>query len=165
MAYFKEVGRVKELPCGVKQFEWSIPDYFTIVEDRKFGCYDSHAFSVADTSWYLRLYPYWNDRTEFVHLALFNNITREYLVEYSCGLKTCDGSMEQLLNGILKGDEVRNKETNFIRKSQLVQRKSELVPGNVLTITCTVKLMTEMAHSSEKTTLDATRHLMLISKL
>lgn len=161
----KEVGEVENISYGIKHFKWTILDFFTIVEDKKCTRCDCPTFSFADTSWHLRLYPNWWNDHEFSQLVLYNDTERDYLVEYNFGLRKCDGTMEHLLSGILKGDQLSSDQFNFVKKSELLWRKSELVPGDVLTVVCTVKLMTETTRSSEQTAIDATRHLMLISKL
>lgn len=161
-----EVGEVEKLPYDIKHFEWKISDFFTFIEITDYRPLKSPTFSIADTSWNLKLYLNWNYSTyPFIQLFLWNEKRREYLVEYYLGLKKCDGRVEQLLSGIFKEVAKRNEKVDFIMRSELMQRKSELVPGDVLTITCTVKLMTEPTYSSEQTALDISRHSMLLSKL
>lgn len=160
----KEIGKVENISYEIKHFKWTILDFFTIVQDKTCKYYDCPNFPFADTSWHLRLYPNWNNSYEFTELELYKQMKREYLVEYNFGFKKCDGSIEYLLSGILKGNKMSNDVVKFVKKSELLLRQPELVPGNVLTIVGTLKLMSEMTNSSEQTALDAPRHLTLISK-
>lgn len=161
----EEIGEIKNFPYEIKHFEWRIPDFFTIVEDKIVFFYESPAFSVADTSWHLRLHQIPFDSLSFPQLFLYNNnkIKQEYLVEYFVGFKSYDGRIKHFGCGILKGDQLHSNK-HKIDTSELMQEKSKLVPDNVLTITCTLNLMTEITHSPEQTAIDPTRHLMLISK-
>lgn len=139
----KEIGKIERI-----QFEWKIADFFKLTEDGKYLDYASPTFSVADASLCLKLWPNWNVRIEFVRLYLRSHKKRKHTIEYYFGLKKIDGSMEHLLSGILEGHELCSDDNgNFIAKTELLKRKSELVPGNVLTIICTLKLKTVNSQS------------------
>lgn len=159
----KEIGKIENFPYEIKYFEWKIPDFFTIIETKTPFFYESPTFSVADTLWHMRLYQ--NSKIEFTELALYSRIKRKILVEYNFGLKRSDGDIKHFGRGIFKIEEFSNHGHHKIDILELMQQKSELMPDNVLTITCTLKLMTEITYSPEQTALDPTRHLMLISKL
>lgn len=165
MTAVKEIGLVEKIPYEIKQIEWRIGDFFAVTEEEKCYRYDSPTFSIANILWHLRLLPNLGEKTESIDLYLCSNVKREYSVEYYFGLKRYDDEVEQLASGILKGNEAHNVWGHFIKKTELLQWKSVLVPCSVLTITCTLKFMTEVSHSTQQTVLHETSPLKLISKL
>lgn len=175
MPTVKEIGEVKKISL-VQQIEWSIPDYFVVAEDGEDLCLASSTFPVTGVLWHLRLWP------SYEHLVvaceaygarpggyLASDAHREYSLEYTFGLKKCNGTIKHLNKGIIEKNQSRNIDKyDFIKKTQLLQRKSELVPSGVLTIVCTMQWMTEVSQSSTQpeTVLDnKTKALKLISKL
>lgn len=178
MASVKEIGEVEKIPYEIQQIEWRIPD-FSVTEDEKYRCLASPTFSVTGVLWQLRLWPRSNVASEFIDMFLacepYNKqkneslppeAHRKYSVEYYFGLKKCDDSVENLVSGTIEKDKYRNNPGEFIKKTQLQERKSELVPGNILTIVCTMKWVTEISHSSTQpaAVLDKRKPLKLISK-
>lgn len=161
----KEIGEIETVPYEIKQIEWRFPDFFAAVEDQ--NNYHSPAFSLVDCEWYLSVWP--NGRSEsekFIELFLRSKLLREYSVEYYFGLKKCYGNVEQSVSGVMKECEKCSPVVRLIEKAELLRRKSELMSGNVLTIMCTLKLVTQICNSSQPTTiLEETKPQKLISML
>lgn len=175
MSQIKEFGEVTRMPYEIQEIEWRIPDIFTVAEEVK-SFIASSTFSVTDVLWHLRLWP----RTEqmYLYLAcdayqensnrnLASDAHRECSVKYYLGLKRIDDRVKYLLSGTIQKNEARNSQGFFITNAQLLERKSELVPDNVLTIVCTMKWMTHVSQITAQPAaiLDKTKSLKLISKL
>lgn len=129
-----EIGKVeKKTLVEETEIEWKITDFFSLFENERF---QSPIFCFANVSWYLAIFPQCSEKKKFIRLYLRNDILREYPVEYSFGLTKHDGSVEQLMKGILKGNQGYNEqcEASFIKESEVRQRHSELVPSGIITI-------------------------------
>lgn len=132
----KKIGSVEKYE--EIRVEWKIPDFFSVVEDKSLS-YKSSTFFFADASWYL-LIDFDEDN---MSLALHNDETREYAVEMIFGIRKRDNTVEVLGKGIMKGDETCDDDDfEVLELSELHFSKSELVPSDVLTVTCTVKRKT-----------------------
>lgn len=146
------------------QVEWRIPGFPTAeIRDSTLFHYESPTFSINDISCFLRLYPKSARNCEFMRMYISTNVLREYSSQYNISLKKLDGSVEQLLSGSLEKNEKDATVCDMgdiIKRSELLQRKSELVPENALTIIITLKR--EINHPTEP--LDKTMSLQLISK-
>lgn len=180
MTTFKKIGNVQKIPYEIQQIEWRIPDFFTVANEGKYLYFASPAFSVRGVLWHLRLWPKWNLSAEFMDLYLAHeaydinrsdgNLApgayREYIVEYYFGLKKCDENEERFVSGIITKSKCKSSIGKFIKKTQLLEQMSELVPGNILTIVCTMKWVAEVSHCSTQPTavLEKTKPLKLISK-
>lgn len=171
----KEIGDVRNI-SSIQQIEWSIPDFFLVAENRKYFYLSSPKFSIASTLWRLRFYPcegelflMSEDFLRNLSSYLAPDAHREYALEYDFGLKKCDGAVEHLCKGIVEKGKARSlRNFVFIKKTKLLERKSELVNHNVLTIVCTMKCVPEISQSSTQpeTGLDnRTKARNLISKL
>ena len=158
------IGRI-QTQCETKEIVWSIDDYFTVT--RK--CYHCDSttffFGDVDTTYHMRCYPRWINDDKCVGLYLVRNAAGEFPVEYTFGLRRCDSSVLQLVNGIMAKAKTTSDKINLIKKTELLHRKSELAPGDTLTIICTLKYMSEMAHSTQNTLFEEARPSKLISKL
>lgn len=128
-------------------------------------CFESPFFTVADVSWSLNLYPCLIQRSDIVDFCFTckGKQDRNCSIEYYLGLKKCDGNIKQFASGILDKDTNISDTIDLIEKAKLIQLKTELVPENILTIICTMKLMTD-SHSTQPTN-DKINLLKLISKL
>lgn len=142
--------------------EWRIPDFFSISEYKSDAYNESPTFSVAGMPFYFRLYPRNPIHPEAAWCYLKSDTTRDFHVEYNFGLKKLDSSVEQLQGGIIKGRETCGISTGYLYITDLLMRKSELVPDNVLTLTCTFK--PENVQPIETTELENPKELKLISK-
>ena len=154
----KEIGDLKKL-----MVEWRIADFFSIVEDKNYYRYASPTFSFAKAQWHLRLWPKWTDAPEFMSVYLLRNTGDGMTVEYHLGLKKSNGDVEQLIGGTLETETFISME-GLIRKAELLQRKSEFAPYDILTVTCVIKRINEPTSSNQDTLLDQAKQLKLISK-
>lgn len=161
----EENVEVEKVQCEIEQFEWRIPNYFASVSQDPQKITTSAPFSIAGFQWQINLFHYWC--YEFIDVCLseyYNDVKRKYSVECYFGLKKCDGSVEQFASKILEIKDADTAFMPFIKKLELIQRRSELVPCDVLTVVCTLKLMTESGNSSQLIMLDEVKPLKLISK-
>lgn len=129
----KEVGTVEKKTLVEEiEIEWKISNFFSLL---KYDYFKSPIFCLGNGSWYLKMFPICTTE-EFMRLYLCNATVREYPVEYTFGLEKGDGSVEQLMKGILKGNQnsQSTSEAEFLKKTEVHQRKSELVPSDILTI-------------------------------
>lgn len=146
------------------RIEWKISDFITVVEvDDACDGYDSPAFFINDISWFLRLFPRSTLNPEFMRLFIVADEKKDYSVEYNVGLKKSDGSVQKLVSGIRKNSDLDSGVGNIIKRSELLQQKSELIYQNAISIICTLKY--EIAHSTQPGASDLTRPFTLISKL
>lgn len=145
-----------------KEIEWKISDFSSFAENRLE--IRSPDFSFANSLWYLRLHPKSGARPGFMCWCLWSTKSPKCSVEYSCGLKKQDGSVEYLRKGILKENHPYSffGTLYYIKISEIQQRKSELVPTNVLIITCTLKRIT--TDSDQPKVLENPNTEILISK-
>lgn len=141
--------------------EWRISEFFSVSEYNDFNFYDSPTFCVTDVPFFLRLFPRTSSHPESATLYLHSKMHREFSIKFNFGLKKLDGSMEQLKSGTMKGKEIYAQSRDIVL-SEVIQRKSELVPNDVLTVTCT--LMPDIVYSPETTELVKLKPLKLISK-
>ena len=148
------------------RIEWKIVDFLSISEDQNYIRYASPTFCFANVQWHLRIWPkgILPCSSEFVTLYLLRHVKQELSMEYNLGLKRCDSNVEQLVTGVLKQNSTCSDDILLIRKSDLMQRKSELLPCNIFTVTCTLKVINTNSHSSQPNLLDKTEPLKLIGK-
>lgn len=153
----KKIGNVEKYE--ETRVEWKIAHFFSVIEDKSL-CYESLAFPFAGDSWYLQM----NFDNEYIILNLCNDNPREYSVEFNFGIRKLDGTVEDWLGkGIMEGNQMYDEDHfEFLRLSELQQRKSKLVPSDVLTVTCTVKR--ETTESDQQNTSHKPSFIKLISK-
>ena len=136
------IGKVHDVPKELN-FEWRINDFFSLSE--KVGeSYSSPSFLLAGEFWYFRIYP--NGKSEiysgFVSVFLMRKLKKPTIsMEWSFSLKSCDKkrihesthkyAFDTSGNGCGAGE--------FLERSMLSEKKSELVPSGSLTIICTVE--------------------------
>lgn len=146
--------------------EWRITQFFSISEyklDAEY--YESTTFSIEGAQLFFSLFPRNMHHPECATLYLNSRVNREFSIEYNFGFRKLGGSVEQLKNGngIMKGKEKRCAQSSDIVLSEVLERKFELVPSDVLTVTCTIK--PEIIHSTEANELEKPKALTFISKL
>lgn len=134
----ENTGNVEE-KYEEKTIEWKIADFFPFSENRTE--IRSSAFYFANGLWHLRLLPKSRLQPGFMYWCLANTKGPRCSVEYSYGLRKQDDSVEYLSKGILQ-EKDEHSPLYYIEISEIQHRKSELVPSNVLNITCTLKRIT-----------------------
>lgn len=153
-----KVGKIDEIPHEIKQIQWEISDIFSHCKNGKH--FESTPFTVAGIPWHFRMQPNWKNS---VALCLESPLDdREYSIEYYIGLKKRDGYVEQFISGIMETDDDVFLVTPLIKNKELLLRKTELAPRNILTVVCTMKIIGKVFHSAQPTALDEVK---LISKL
>lgn len=133
--------------------EWKIPNITRINEiEESYFFYESPSFFMNDASCYLELYPN-SDETDFMRMFIYVDVKQKVSPEYNVSLKKLDGTIEHLVSGILiKIDKACFVMGDIIKRSQLLKRKSELAPDDVVTIICSFKReLTDCTESSNKT--------------
>ena len=155
----KEIGELEKL-----EVEWRIADFFSITEDRNYYRYTSPIFSFAKCQWLLRLWPKWRDASEFMTVYVLRNKGGGTSVEYHIGLRKFDGNVQQFVSGTMINETIISEGSPLIKKSELLQRKSEFAPCNILTVTCIIKWINISTDYTQGTLLDPAKPLKLISK-
>lgn len=144
--------------------EWGIPEFSSISEYNDDAYYDSPTFSVGGVSFFFKMYPRNSNHPDSACFHLKSGFIRDFLVEYKFGLKKLDGSVKELQGGIMKGKETYSKPRVDLCISEVLHQKSEQMPGDVLTVTCTLKPDIIHSTSTETIDLDKPKALKLISK-
>lgn len=144
------------------QVEWKIADFCTIIENDDLGCCKSPKFFFVNISLFFELWPKCGIVPEDISLYLITEQYLDYSFEYNLGLKRIDNNVESLQEGSALTGSVSTGIYYYLNLSELKQRKSELMPSGVLTITCTLKRGT--SHSTEPKALQNPELKKLISK-
>lgn len=133
--------------------EWKIKELFSLSPEVG-KSFDSPRFSFAGTSWFLRIYPNGTaGRTEgFLNLFLRNAISGPPIcLDFDLGLKNNDGKInpEIIHNTYTFGKTDGYGKYEFIHRSQLLEKKSELMPSGILTLVCRIRYPTPPENSSK----------------
>lgn len=137
------IGKLRGIKDDM-EIEWTISDFFGIPEEKDVK-YSSPDFYFADATWYLQMYPFGsskNDSTGSISCYLQRrNLIRPVNLECELGLMKKDGRMEEECKYVRTFDENVTSWgcKRFITRSQLLTRKSDLDPSNVLTFVCRMK--------------------------
>lgn len=138
-----EIGGLSEIG-GEVTFEWKIEAFSSLaVEIDTF--YNSPKFYFSNASWNLKIYPNGEKEHETegsIGLYLMKKSSDSPVtLNYTIGLKTVDGKKEanQNYTYIFHHKDWGYGRRNLISRSDLLNKKSELLPSDVLTITCTMK--------------------------
>lgn len=145
--------------------EWRITRFFSISEyklDAEY--YESPIFSIEGAPLFFSLFPRNMHHPECATLYLNSKVYREFSIKYNFGFRKLDGSVEQLKNGsgIMNGKEKRCALSSDIVLAEVLERKSELVPSDVLTVTCTIK--PDIIHCTQANELEKPKAIKFISK-
>lgn len=137
------VGKVNDLTKEF-HFEWKIYNFFSLLGENRKNC-NSPSFAFANESWHLNVCPNGDPKyrtagyisvylhREFSGLPIIN-------MSWTFGLKTSDGKKvyESHHTEVFSGDGVGYGSPGLLKRSTLLERKSELVPYDILTIVFTV---------------------------
>lgn len=152
----EHIGEISKYPsCGVDAIvEWRIDNFFYL--SKKDGAYYySPDISFGDQEWWLEIYPNgWSERDTSGHIDLC--LWRRFLgptirQEFSLSFKTAKGEkyLEKQSTKVFEDGNRCHKFNRFIPRSELVSRRSELVPRGVLTLVCTMKNTTSAGSASK----------------
>lgn len=133
------LGVIGEL--GESKFEWKIADFFSLSATKE-SSYTSPSFVFANTSLHLWIYPAGNvaAKSGFLSLFLVNESKNPFHVNMALHIKKVDGTILELTAAMDVYIKTSMGYNNLYQKSSLKQNKSELVPSNILTIVCILKL-------------------------
>lgn len=140
----EKIGEVNRTPATICEFEWTIPDIVLLLQEENVYYY-SPFFSFAGTTWYIGIYP--NGFRSKSLGYIFLNLSRTCCVppisvDVSFAIKDVDGTKYEeayyTKHIIENGHEIYGIE-RYLLTSDLLEKKSQLLPFNVLTIVCTIK--------------------------
>lgn len=149
------IGKVNLSGNGV-DVEWRIEDFFSFTDT--LNGYFSPDFSLGGQEWGIRIYPNggWSGGkpTGYTDLIFIRRFTGRAIMQHiSLSIKTVTGEKDhEHFEKLFEGWGTRGlgqKFLRFVSRSELLSRRSELVPNGVLTIVCSMK-QTESAGSASK---------------
>lgn len=137
------VGKVNNLTKEF-HFEWKINNFFSLSGENGKN-YSSPLFSFANESWHLNVCPNGDPKYHavgYISVYLHREVSGLSIINlsWSFGLKTFDGKKvhEQHHTGVFSEDGKGYGSPGLLKRSTLLERKSELVPSDILTIVFTV---------------------------
>lgn len=140
------IGEVKRIPKTTCEFEWSIPDFSSLSKNDEF--YLSPPFSFAGKSCNLSIAPNGFKSLKSVGYIGLYLIRRNpdvcFSPEVFFSIKTSDGEIHQerlyeKYDRKFHDDLESFGIYRYLLRSELLKRKSKLLPADVLTVVCTVK--------------------------
>lgn len=141
----ENIGEISLSSSGVDVIiEWRIPGFFSLLTDDG-EYYTSPDFSLNGHTWYLGIYP--NGRSGlgtsgYVDLHIYKYSSLHPIKQaFSLSLKSAKEEKKYEEHGTEDYTEwfKYHEFYRFIKRSELTQRRSELMPDGVLTIVCTLK--------------------------
>lgn len=134
------IGEVKKIPTEY-DIEWSIQNFFSLSKECN-NYYYSPPFSFEGTSWYFQIFPNGNKVSGVVSLYLYRDSANPPIrLEYTFGIKTLNGKKDSVkyISYVFQKAHQGYGEQSFLLRSNLLERKSDLMPADVLTIVCSLK--------------------------
>lgn len=139
------VGEVNDLAKEFN-FEWKIDNFFSLSKEYGKKYYTSPLFSFGDESWYLTVYPNGDpndDTVGYISVYLYTASSDPPFINlsWSFGIKTFDGKKvhEEHHTFVFGEDDTAGYGSEkLLKRCTLLERKSELVPSNILTIVLTI---------------------------
>lgn len=138
------IGKIKEIPIRLHEFHWEISDFFSVsLEDGDYIC--SPQFSFADTSWCLMIYPNgWSVHESIGYIGMYlwrKSSGPPIHLEYCLGLKTARGQQEKQVHRIkvFENTETATGNHKWLSRAELMERKSQLMSDDVITLFCNLK--------------------------
>lgn len=138
-----KIGDLCEIP-GELIIEWKVKNFMSLSDEYN-TYYDSHTFYFSGTSWELRIYP--NGETENKSdgwLGLYimrKSIGSPVTLRISFALKKSDGNKDHECNigPVTIDKKIGRGWHKMLLRSVLMERKTELIPSDELTIICTLR--------------------------
>lgn len=136
------IGELKGIKDGM-EVEWIINDFFKFAENSDVK-YSSPSFDFGGETWCMWIYPNTlkpKDTVGQVKCFLIKyKSNSSIMVTYKLGLKKRDGNMDEKCSytSTFKEEETGYGCKSIISKSELLERKSDLAPNNVVTIICKI---------------------------
>lgn len=144
------VGKVQNVAREFN-FEWKIDNFFSLSEKY----YICTSFSLAGESWYLSIYP--NGRSEansvgFIDVFLHRKVNGPPIsLVWSTGVKTHEGKKVRVMQFThVFENSIGWGSSKFLKRSELLQKKSELVPLDALTLICHIEYYSKSSNDAGK---------------
>lgn len=138
----EEIDRMGEIQEELN-IEWRIEDFISLLEEKN-KIYTSFTFTFASHSWCMRIYPNGREEQKSIgYIGLYlrrNSFGPAIRMHFSLGLKTFDGERDpekHYMHTFRKIDEGCGS-IKLLSKSKLLQRKSDLLPADILTVFCSL---------------------------
>lgn len=140
--------------------EWSIPNFFSLPQ-KNGESYWSPNFSLGGQEWFMRIFPNggWsgNENSEHIDLIVVRNFSgRPSMQNISLSLKTVTGEKDnEHFAKLFQGWTERGFGhifLQFISRSELTTRQSELMPHGALTVVCTMSQAAPARNTSKSCT-------------
>lgn len=125
-------------------FEWQIDDFFSLPEEDGETCFSPN-FSIAGESWCFFINPNGKSAINsvgYVGAYLQRNEDLPYIsLVWSFGVKTSEGKKdkEMKFSHVFHEESLGYGFAKFLKRSELFEKKSELVPSDVLTLVCDIE--------------------------
>lgn len=137
-----EIGEVYESRAELV-IDWKIKDFSSLSQEINVR-YHSPKFYFSGSSWKIRIYP--NGQTKirsrgWIDLYLVKTSNPANIVlEYSFALRTVNGKPYWTKAGMSFFEEANCGWGNdkYILRSDVMKKESELIPSDILTVTCTL---------------------------
>lgn len=134
MSLKKHIGELNKTEKGC---EWKIPNFSSLCDAERF--YDSPSFTFLNIPFHLRICPL-RKVYGFLSLYLMSDYGPSSGVTYSFNIKKYDGTLigTKIATYLARSDVLgqSNGFYSFCERHNLTDRKSELLPGDTLTIVC-----------------------------
>lgn len=138
------IGNIFEYPGEIK-FEWEISDFFSLSKEKDIF-YKSPKFYFSGASWRLWIFPN-GEETRYksndgIGIYIIRTSTGSPIsLNFTLGLKTISGNIKEFCRSadIFYDSQFLTGHNKFIKRSMLLENKSELIPSGVLTIICILK--------------------------
>lgn len=163
MSFKKQIGELNKTEKG---YEWKIPNFSFLCDYECFYC--SPSFTFLNTSFHLHICP-WRKDYGFLSLYLMSDYGPSSGLTYSFSIKKYDGTLigtKTATRSEALGQS--NGFYSFCETHNLMDRKSELLPGDTLTIFCELfagkQILTSVKETNilkEKAASEAAKQIML----
>lgn len=157
-----KIGKIDVFPMEVSMrdmrisnaIQWKISNFSSLSGENS-NFYVSPSFNFYGESWYLRLYPNGRQLIKSVGcigLYLMRETSLSAInIEYTLGLKRLNGKkyLEHFRTNVYKDKGEGYGVHNCIFRSEVFDRKSDLLPADVLTVFCNLQFPTTIQTSSK----------------
>lgn len=154
MSSVVKIGKVEKTHNDA-EFQWKIPDFFSVAENKSKLMLKCPSFFFANTSWHFQMFFRLEARPAYVTVYLLQMGNLASPVKCYFGLKKVDGSIHHLTKGVVTvesfediGKKLRSAGNLHFDFLEVQQRKSELAPSGVLTVKCALKCKTTLSQEA-----------------
>ena len=136
------IGEIKEFPRKL-DVEWKMKNFFSPASDDEF--FFSPSFSFDGETWCIQMYPNGdgdNNSIGYIDLFLFRHSDGPPVnPEFYFALKSVSGKKFQgsYHMHVFTNEHYKSGVFKFMSRSKLLEKRSELVPDDTLTVVCTMR--------------------------